>query len=118
MYGPMAHLRSILSASPCSAQLHSGAPLLSSCCFPRRAVVAEAMADSEGNVLGWSALRTSILDCFNEHDGSIDIEKYLDHAADVCSRQRSVTGAVLDLISGDDIVAESDSADVTDTAAS
>ena len=76
------------------------------------------MTDSGGNVLGWAASRTSILECFDERDGSIDIVKYLDHANEVCSLQRCVTSAVLDLISGEDIVAPRNSADVADTAAS
>jgi hypothetical protein len=102
--------------------LNAAAPrcafLFSSWCPARHTVIAVAMTDSGGNVLGWAAPRTSILECFNERDGSIDIAKYLNHAAEECSRQRCVTSAVLlDLISGEDVVAHRNSADVADTAA-
>ncbi len=74
------------------------------------------MTDLGGNILGWAAPHASILECFDEHDRSIDITKYLDHAAEVCSCQMCVASAVLNLISGKDIVAHRNSANVADTA--
>lgn len=62
-----------------------------------------AMADSANPNQGWSPPRTNLFDCFNIHDGSIDIYKYMDYVAEVCSRQGLMIEEILELISCDNI---------------
>ena len=50
-----------------------------------------------------AALWTTINDCFNDNDGSVDMEKYIAHASEVFSHQWWVTDTIMVLIPVDDL---------------
>ena len=57
------------------------------------------MADPlPGPGIDCAVLRTSITDCINDADGSIDVDKFLLHTEEVISRQRWATSTVTDLL--------------------
>ena len=45
-----------------------------------------------------AVLQTSIIDCINGSDGSIDVTKFLLHTEEVVSQQRWATATVTDLL--------------------
>ena len=51
-----------------------------------------------------AVLRTSILDCINDANGSFNVDKFLQHAQELISQRRWAAETVSDLLSGFGIV--------------
>jgi hypothetical protein len=51
-----------------------------------------------------AVLRTSILDCINDADGSFNVDKFLQHAQELISQRRWAAETVSDLLSGVDAI--------------
>ncbi len=51
----------------------------------------------------FAVLQTSIVDCIDDADGSINMDKFLQHAEELISQCRWAAETVSDLLHGDDV---------------
>ncbi len=69
-------------------------------CRPRPVLtMAHSLPDPD---VGTPVLRTSIIDCIDDADGSIDMDKFLSHTEELISQRKWATAAVSDLLNIDD----------------